>query len=270
MSRTIAGSVLTMTAIVAGCATPPPKAAPIDVTLADYTITAPATLPASMATFNVTNTGKEAHQAALVRLDSGKTYADFQAAMKVQGPPPAWIVWLGGTHAAPGGSSQVTIPLEAGQYAWYCIIPGADSIPHVMKGMSAPLTVTASTGAAPAAPAADIDVTMHDYQWDLSKPITAGTHTLKVTTAPGQPHEMVLVRLAPGKTAQDFLTWAMSMQGPPPVESVGGVAVLQAGQVNYTTVDFKAGNYAFICFVPDAKDGQPHAMHGMVKDFAVQ
>lgn len=46
--------------------------------------------------------------------------------------------------------------------------------------------------------------------------------------------------------------------------------VQQPGQVNYTTLEFKAGHYALICFVPDAKDGQPHAMHGMVKEFTIQ
>jgi len=270
MSRNAAASALAAAVIASGCAPATPKASPINVTVADYSITAPATVPASMTKFHVVNTGKEPHQAALVRLDSGKTYADFQAALKVQGPPPAWIVWVGGTLAAPGDSSDVIVPLEPGNYAWYCLIPSPDKIPHAMKGMSAALTVTAATGTAPAAPAADVDVTMRDYQWDVSTPITAGAHTLKITSAPGQPHETVLVRLAPGKTAQDFLAWAGAMQGPPPVESVTGVAAMQAGQVNYLTANFKAGNYAFVCFQPDAKDGQPHFLHGMVKEFAVQ
>jgi hypothetical protein len=206
-----------------------------------------------------------------VRLDSGKTLTDFQDAMKVPGAaPPRWATWIGGTHAWPGGTSQVSIPLVPGTYVWYCIIPGPDGVPHFAKGMTAAMTVTADTSQMAAPPAADISVTMHDYTWDLSTPLTAGTHTLKVTTAPGQPHELVLVRLAEGKTAQDFAAWAEKMQGPPPVESLNGIAIMQPGQVNYTTIDFKPGHYAFVCFVPDATDGKPHVAHGMVKEFTIQ
>ena len=32
---------------------------------------------------------------------------------------------------------------------------------------------------------------------------------------------------------------------------------------------FEPGSYALICFVPDAKDGKPHAMHGMLKTLTV-
>jgi hypothetical protein len=273
MSYRVTVLILPAAVVLAGCTSAPVKAPPTVLTLTDYAIAAPASLPASMASFTVLNKGKEAHQAALVRLDSGKTYADFQNAMKDEGkgPPPAWIRFMGGANAFPQDSNNVTIPLEAGSYVWYCIIPGADGIPHLMKGMSAPMMVTASTTPMDAAPTTDIDVTMRDYQWDLSTPVTAGKHTFKITAAAGnQPHEWVLVRLQDGKTGQDFLNWAMKMTGPPPVESLGGVPVMQPGQVNYISADFRAGHYALICFVPDAKDGQPHAMHGMVKEFTVQ
>ena len=266
-------SLVPVTAVLAGCSSAPAKAAPTVLTLSDFAIAAPASIPASMATFTVVNNGNEAHQAALVRLDSGKTIADFQNAMKAgdKAPPPSWIVWMGGANAIPHDTNNVTIALNAGTYVWYCVIPGADGVPHVMKGMSAPMTVTPSTTAMEPAPVADIDVSMKDYQWEMSTPVTAGRHTFKISaTAGNQPHEWALVRLQDGKTAQDFLTWTEKMAGPPPIESLGGVPVMQPGQVNYTTADFKAGHYALLCFVPDAKDGQPHAMHGMVREFTVQ
>lgn len=237
-----------------------------DVVLADYSITAPASIPAALATFRTVNKGKQIHQAALVRLDSGKTYSDFAQAMKTEGPPPAWIVWMGGQQ----GEGQVTIPLTPGNYVWYCIIPGPDGMPHMMKGMTAPITVTPSTSAMASPPVADIDVTMHDYQWDISKEITAGPHVFKLTTAAGQPHEFVIVRLLPGKTPQDMAEWAAKPAGPPPADWLNGIAVMQPGQVNYDAIDFKPGHYAIFCFVPDKSDGKPHAMHGMVKEFTVQ
>lgn len=257
-------------ALVACGGAPAAPATPIG--LSEYAITAPASIPASMATFTVTNSGKEAHQAGLARLDSGKTVADFLTAVKdTTAPLPKWVVFLGGAQAGPGAPpAQFMVSLEPGNYAWYCFIPGPDGVPHVMKGMTAPMTVTAASGPATAPPEADVEVTVRDYQWDLSKPITAGHHVLKITTAPGQPHEMVIVKLNDGKTAADMLAWAASPKTAPPISQLAGIGTMGAGEVNYEPVDFTPGHYAFLCFVHDKADGKPHAMHGMVKEFTVQ
>lgn len=258
-------------AVLAACSGAP-AAPPLQIGLTEYSITAPASIPSAMATFDVTNSGKEAHQAGLARLDSGKTVADFlKAVADTSAPLPTWVVFLGGAQAGPGAPpAQFTVALEPGNYAWYCFVPAPDGVPHVMKGMVAPMTVTAATAPMASAPAADVDVTIRDYQWDLSKPITAGRQMLKITTAPGQPHEMVIVKLNEGKTAADMLAWSESPKTAPPIGQLAGIAMMQAGQVNYESVDFTPGHYAFICFVPDKSDGKPHAMHGMVKEFTVQ
>jgi hypothetical protein len=268
-----------LTLLFAGCAKPPASKSadsvtaaapapgtPIVLTLADYSIAAPATLPAGFTTFKTVNTGKELHQAGLVRLDSGKTYSDFQNAMKTSAPPPRWIVWLGG----PQNASEVTVPLTAGHYVWMCMIPGPDGVPHIAKGMSAPMTVTASSAPPAAPPTADIDVTVSDYKWDMSTPITAGHHVLKITNTAAQPHEMVLVQLPAGKSAADVARWVDKQVGPPPVLSMDGITALSQGDVNYLTKDFTPGHYALLCFIPDAKDGKPHVAHGMIQDFTVQ
>ena len=45
---------------------------------------------------------------------------------------------------------------------------------------------------------------------------------------------------------------------------LGGVAGLSTGLTAYYTVDLKPGDYAIICFLPDATDGKPHYTHGMI------
>jgi hypothetical protein len=91
-----------------------------------------------------------------------------------------------------------------------------------------------------------------------------------VTNAATQPHELVLMRLAPGKTAQDVLTWVQTHSGPPPAVPMGGAAFLSAGQSNDVPVDFEPGVYVLLCFVPDVKDGKPHLAHGMVRQITVR
>ncbi|HKV52259.1 MAG TPA: hypothetical protein VJO52_13790, partial [Gemmatimonadaceae bacterium] len=119
-------------------------------------------------------------------------------------------------------------------------------------------------------PNADATVTLADYSFTTAAPFTAGHHVIRVTNAGPQPHEIVLVKLEPGKTAKDFAQWAESMKGPPPGALAGGVAAFAPGDTVYFPADLTPGSYAFICFVPDSKDGKPHLAHGMMQDFVVR
>ena len=80
----------------------------------------------------------------------------------------------------------------------------------------------------------------------------------------------MLARLAPGKKAEDLPAWVEKPNGPPPGEPIGGVPAIAKGATAYVTVDFTPGDYAFVCFLPDAKDGKPHFTHGMVKQVHVE
>lgn len=245
-------------------AAPPPEAPPIEVTLTDYAFTAPDSLPSGWTTFQAVNRGTQLHHALLVRLDSNRTVNDLMAALGKQGPPPSWMVAEGGLQNA----SRVTVQLTPGNYAWLCVIPGPDGAPHFVHGMVRGFVVTDSANGRPA-PAADIDVTARDYTWEFSKPLTAGKHTLKVTVAPGQPHEFVLIRLPAGKRAQDVVDWLAKPEGPPPAESIEGTGAAVAGVANFEEVNLVPGTYAILCFLPDATDGQQHLRHGMMQEVTV-
>jgi uncharacterized cupredoxin-like copper-binding protein len=137
--------------------------------------------------------------------------------------------------------------------------------------MMRPLTVTGngSTLMAAAEPAADVVMTLNDYGFTLSKPLTAGKHIIRVDNAGPQAHELILAKLAPNKTATDLVKWIDKMAGPPPGQPLGGVAGMHTGQHAYIMVDLTPGDYALLCEIPDAKDGKPHVAHGMVKQITV-
>lgn len=288
MSRSLRSCVAPMlaAAVVAACshstpdakssdsttAAAPAPAAPnvLTVTATDYAFDAPASIPAGYTTIRMVSNGKEVHQAALVRLEQGKSFADFQAALKQAGPQPAWVVDAGGPNPPmPNGTSEATEYLAPGTYAIVCFVPSPDGTPHVAKGMVRELTVTPSSAARAPAPNADASVALADYGFTAAGPLTAGHHLIRVTNSGPQPHELVLVHLQPGKTGAQFAQWVNGMKGPPPGALEGGVAAIAPGDTAYFPADLAAGNYAFVCFVPDSKDGKPHVMHGMVKDFTV-
>ena len=254
-------------------ATEAPKAAPaiVTVTATDFRFDAPATAPAGAVTIHLINHGKELHQVQLIKLEDGKTAADFAKALQTPGPPPSWIKFVGGPNGiAPGQEARATSVLAPGSYMYLCFIPSQDGVMHAAKGMVRPFEVTATSGAMAEAPAADVTITLTDYAFDSSQPLTAGAHTILVKNAGPQAHEIVLLRLPPGKKAEDFGRWAETgMKGPPPAEPLGGVGFLDKGSEGSFTADLTPGDYGFICFVPDAKDGKPHLAHGMMKTITV-
>lgn len=287
MRRNVLGAAALLTAL-AGCKAKdaPPVASADSATAAatsnapdpnvvavrakDYAFEAPTQIPSGMTTFRLVNDGTVLHHIVIMRLDSGKTMTDLTKAMAdTKSPPPVWMVPMSGPNAPdPTRESNATVDLQPGSYAMICLIDMPGGVPHFMKGMTHAFTVVPSTGPTAAAPAADETVTLSDYDFALSKPLTAGTHTFAIKNTAQQPHEAFLAKLAPGKTQADLLSWIAKPNGPPPGSAVGGVTPFVGG-TTYFTADISAGNYVLICFVPDAKDGKPHFTHGMVKTLTV-
>lgn len=265
--------LLTAAAMASGGTVPKPAAPSVVIVHAkDYSFVAPKTVKSGVNTFRLVNDGKEMHHLQLIKLDKGKTMADLAAALKKPGPPPTWMKEVGGPNpAVPGATVEATLALEPGSYVMVCFVPSpGGTTPHVMKGMMGELTVTPdASGATEATP--DATVHLSDYTFSVDKPLTAGHRVLKVVNDAKQDHEAILVELAPGKTAADVGNWVEKdmMKGPPPGKPIGGMAAVANGRTGSFPVDLKAGKYALICFVPDAKDGKSHFMHGMSKEIVV-
>ena len=235
----------------------------------DFAYSLPDSMPAGLTTVEMTNDGKELHHAVFFRLEEGKRLADLLQAMQAH-QEPKWAVPVGGPNGpAPGRTASATLNLRPGRYAVICVIPSADGMPHVMKGMSKEVMVTGKGTAKAEMPKADVNLTLKDYDFVFDRPLRAGRQVVQVTVAPGQPHEIVVLKLAPGKTWQDFAQWGEKPAGPPPAELVGGIAPLVGEHPAQFTLDLTPGEYGLICFIPDGKDGKPHFLHGMGKQFKI-
>lgn len=273
-AKSESGTVTDSAAPAAATASPSVEPTIVTVVARDYSYDAPDTITAGIVSLRLLNKGPEMHHIQLLRFKDGKTYADFAAGMKdmkPDAPLPPWAELVVGPNAPTDTTNGqvVTQELVPGSYALLCVIPSPDLVPHFAKGMVRPLTVIPATGPAATVPAADIRVTMSDYAWDVQPVITAGKHMVRLENTAEQAHEMLIVKLAPGKTAMEFVNWAEKMQGPPPAMPMGGSTAMAKGGVAYLPIDLAPGEYALICFIPDAKDGKPHVAHGMVKSFTV-
>lgn len=245
----------------------------VTIVARDFTFDAPTEVPAGVTAVRLINQGHELHHVVFVRLDDGKTPADLAAAFSKPGPPPAWAKAAGGPNGiAPGGAANATVILTPGNYVLLCVIPGADNVPHMAKGMVRPLTVTASNGAAGSAanePTADITLGLTEYSLAFASAPSSGGPTIRVNNNGKQTHEIVLVRLHPGKTTADLMKWLDKYAGPPPVDLLGGISPMAPGSRAYFTADLKPATYVALCFVSDEGDGKPHVAHGMINTFTV-
>lgn len=239
----------------------------VTITATEYAFQMPAQVPAGPTKFVLKSAGKELHHAVIVRLDSGKTLKDVGDAMKNPGPPPSWIHLEGGPNPPnPGGESNATLVLKPGSYVVLCFIPSPDGAPHMAKGMATSFEVTDSPQAADSAPAPDVVVRMVEYGYTLSTPLKAGTQTIRMVNDGHQTHEAALFKFAPGKSAPDLVAWeAGGAKGPPPGSLYGGTAPMDPGASADFSVTLDPGDYALVCFVPDAGDGKAHIAHGMAQ-----
>jgi hypothetical protein len=244
----------------------------------DFAYDAPKTIAAGRTSFKLVNDGKVLHHMSILKLEQGKTLADVQAAMKNPGPPPKWLVAVGGPNAAvPGASVEATLNLEAGNYVMMCLITTGDTTPHFMKGMIKSFTVSVAGGVTQAgaatvdAAAPDVHLVLKDYGFVFSKPLHAGKNVIHVMNEGTQDHEAIFARFAPGKRMSDVYTWMMNgTKGPPLAVPMDGMAGLAKGRTGVFTADLTPGIYGLVCFVPDAKDGKPHFMHGMMHEIVVR
>ena len=249
--------------------------ATVTITTTDYAFTMPDTIVAGVTELQLVNAGREPHHAWIIRLDSAKTLKDVFAAMQAGGPPPKWAVDVGGPNAGAPNSAAI-LDLKPGRYAVVCFIPSPDGKPHIMKGMAKEVIVTPRRGAAaareasPPMPRPTTTMTLVDYGYQLSKPITSGRQVIRVVNGAEQPHEVFIGKLLDGKTPADFLAWERNPQGPPPLVPMGGTTGMATGEENTVIIDFTPGEYALFCFVPDMHDGKPHVAHGMVTQFSVK
>lgn len=258
---------------LAACAKPvPPPTGPnvVRILATDFAFGVPDTLPAGLTTFRLVNNGQEPHHAVLVRLTEEHLIADVMAAIESH-TPPAWVqLGTAPNTAVPGDSTNTTTILEPGHYLLICFIPSPDGTPHVAKGMMKEFQVTGTVPAGAALPAADVTITLNDYDFVLSTRLTAGTHTIRVENAGPQWHEVGIERLDEGKTIADYQAWGAAPQGPPPTRPLGGVIGPAPGGSPATfTVTLAPGTYLLTCYVPDSGDQQPHVAHGMLKEIVI-
>jgi hypothetical protein len=269
-------TTVVLSVLFSACA-PKPEAAPsnapqwVTFTATDFAFAGPDSIAPGFTTIRLVNQGTQDHHLILGRLEDGKTLQDLMAFAKDHpGAEPPFLSWRGAANGiAAGGSDGATVDLPSGKYIALCFLPDpTDGRDHLSKGMIKELVVAGSPGPAQA-PEAEGEIRLKDFSFELPA-LVAGTHTFRVINDGPLTHELQVVRLNDGATAQDYLAaFAPGAKGPPPGVMIGGPGAYSRGLEGYWTVTLTPGNYVLLCFVPDPADGKPHLMKGMVRELSI-
>ena len=262
----------------------------VSLTATEYSFAAPDTVPSGWTTFRLANHGGEIHYGHIVQLEPGRTVQElvdaYAEAIRTSGPRPKWVTRFGGPGGTgPGDSSNVTQYLEPGSYVWICPVEDSAGTPHFSKGEFKPFVVrAASTRPADreAAPVAGMVIRLADFSFALDVPVRAGRQTIRVENSGIEPHDLVVWKLAPGKTMED-VQLALNPerarrpdeagQPVPPLESLGsgagGIAAIKPGMEVFFEANLTPGEYVLTCMAT-APDGRSHIEHGMIRQVSVR
>jgi hypothetical protein len=125
-------------------------------------------------------------------------------------------------------------------------------------------------------------IRLADYGFTVDSQLKAGRHTIRVENAGVEPHDLVVMQLAPGKTLEEVRSFlnperarrpGEADQPPPPLESLvtgfGGIAAIASGMHVFFETDLTPGDYVLVCMAT-APDGRSHVEHGMIQQIRIQ
>lgn len=247
----------------------------VTITAHDFSFDMPSEIPAGLVHVTFVNQGDEVHQAQFFRLLPGVTAAQFIAALKTGGPAStrAYSVPTGGVdETAPGLTADVINEFPAGNYVVACLVVHPGEGPHYALGMTASMTATTSASSVSVSTSLANDGAITLVNMSVLLPSTISKPGLRVyqviNDGPGV-HALDILRLAPGKTAQDVQAYLKSPSGPPPFTLLGGMGGLAPTTQGWIITNLHPGSYVAACLVVDPTTHRPHAAMGMLAGFTV-
>lgn len=246
-------------------ASSPPVSTSLSVVTRDhtYSLETPGPVAAGVVPLRLVNRGSAVHQAVVARLPEGMSVASYLAS-----EPP--VTWAGGVNGVePGEEATGWATLRPGRYVLLCFISTPEGVQHLHVGMARAFEVV-STGVAVAPPASVGSVTLDDFSISLPTEGLARPGVYRFTNSGAEPHEVILLRLALGKTLADAAAYqASGSVGPAPYTFVGGPGVVSPGGTTYARLSLSPGSYVALCMITGEHTGQPHLAMGMVRPFTV-
>lgn len=261
----------------------------VEVIVRDFTIEAPELMDTGWHTMRLQNQGQQVHFVLMYRLVEGKTIEDqrrevvpaFERMMEgirsgeiekkdigafLTGNIPEWglqMTYVGGAGLlAPGKTTETTFHVpEPGIYLLECYVKAPDGTWHTSMGMLTQVEVR-DLGDSGTEPEADATIALTNEGIEAPDTLPAGTRTIRVDVRDDpeafMPYDVNLARLESATNLDEVVFWmdptnVGGLRAPAPVEFLGGVEHMAAGNRGYLTVDLSPGRYLWISEVNAGK-----------------
>ena len=244
----------------------------------DYTVSVPKEIEGGAVELTLDNTKNQApHDAQLIQIGEGHTYQEAAAIINSerQVPIPDWIRGYGGVgEVTPGETRTSTVELAEGHYALQDDADnGAKEVPYaefdVKETNDADLP---ETDAKVTAATTDSSDPAHEYEWETDG-LKPGVNKITFDSQGDKALHLIVAAPIKGNATIDQVGQELDSKGPPrsiDINNAAQTTVIDGGKKEVTTLNLKAGRYAFICFLPDRDEpDKPHYKEGLLKEVTV-
>jgi hypothetical protein len=226
----------------------------------DTALEVSSTVPAGITTVRLTLQGKARRELVVRRVPAG---TPPEALIRgAAGRPSKWFAqWSFGGPAVPRESAKdksasATVELRPGRYLLVAYEVDSGGRVRGDRYLWQPFTAVAASALIPSRfPVPDLTVKIRDARIDVQGTIRRGDRTVQVENVGGQPHELIIARLKPGKTVDDVRAWTARRAEPAPFDYVGGLTPMSPGMTAQTRLTFQEGEHVVLCPMPGGRDG---------------
>ena len=213
-------------------------------------IETPSTVPAGITPVRLTIAGGVKREVVVHRVPAGTTPEDL--VRRAAGRPERWFdQWSFGGPTAPRDSApdaNATLDLRPGRYVVVAYEVDSAGRPRGDKYVWRDVTIIAGAVLIPARFAVpDLTIRMKDARIDVSGDVRTGQRILQVENAGVHPHELLVVRLKPGRTVDDVRRWDRDRADAAPFVYVGGLTPMSNGMTAQTKLLLKTGVHVLLC-----------------------
>jgi hypothetical protein len=254
--------------------------APVSVSISNLrAITMPTSVQPGVNTFTITTANRRGSAFQLALPAAGYTTAEaaHDIAKGIDGNNvkalkrfEANVTLMGGVGVTKGHVGTLVVDLDLGTY--WAVDTNAKAAPGKFFTFQVEGAETGNV-----APAAGATIrAVKDTTWANKPASIPSKGLLRFKNSASQNHFIVMVQLKKGVTFKEFKTWFLDTNGPsgpPPANFNVGLdsGVLSPGHSETFRYHLPKGNYALLCFWPDAKmNGMPHAFMGMLRPITLK